>query len=296
MKKLVSLSIISAGLLLAACGQTPSATEAKAIPGAASGINPLNTLGGAVTAKQFQQHPELERAGWKYVASGVAVRKGEDGSRETFIAYPLITEDTLNTLKYKNRDLASLSTDIQTSAMYADVLGQIQLSIDKFGDGSLETYRQRNFGLSGVTPQGTEDIGWFYQQMHGCSGTITAGPMNPGDGAKAFANVYCTGGNPIVVEMWAAAGYGSTSTKYLAFETRNRYDLVTREGSSFCNARSMMSVINPGTVTIGGGVSVGYDTVAGPKLQGNMTSSITYSKSPLITYVTSHPDDTASGC
>lgn len=296
MKKLVLLGITSAGLLLAACGQSPSATVAEATLEASSGINPLNTLGGAVTAKEFRQHPELERAGWEYVASGVAVRKSPDGTNEIFIAYPLITEDTLSTLKSRIGDLAVLNTDGKSPTIYADALHQIQSNIKNFGDGSLQVYRQRNFGSSGMTPQGTADIGWVNQQLYGCRGTITAGPMDPGDGAKAFANVYCTGGNPIVVEMWAAAGYGSTSTKYLAFETRNRYDLVTKEGSSFCNARAMMSVINPGTVTIGGGVTVGLDTVAGPKVQGNMTGSVTYTKSPIVTYVTSHPDKNASGC
>lgn len=277
---------------LASCGQgvfSPDENHADQTRNS-SDANPLNILGGAVIESEFIKHPELKEAGWTFVGPGVMTRVNQIGGSEVFINYDLIDQKTLDKLSSSVRSSSATNGSPNNQA-----LQQINATLSKFSNGDLAEFRE-SYKSDVLIPQNSASIGTVYRNLYGCSGDLTAGPLNPGDGAKAFVKYECKGSYQAVAEMYAAAGSGTTSVAYKASQGRLNYVIVTKEGTSFCQSKALLAIVTPGTSTISGGASAGGEIVKVVNGQASFSSSVTYNQPAKITYSVSWPDSTGSGC
>lgn len=144
------------------------------------------------------------------------------------------------------------------------------------------------YPIGKLTSLGSYTIG-LQGQSYGCNGSISALPFEPGDGAKAAAQYTCTGKYNAVAEIYASAGSNGV-VEYKAFQGRNNYQMVQKSGKTFCSASALISIIDPGSVTISGGVTVGGEIMKTVTGNLSLTQSVTYQNVPKVTYTRKWPE------
>lgn len=285
MKKVV-LPLVILTSLLASCGQQTTTPQANQGTSSTLEANPINILGGAIFESEFSKHPELTEKGWNVVAPGIALRQPSSGGYETVINYDIITKDSVEKLK----TLAS-SKDNKAAI---EALNQIQATLNQYANGDIVKFKQQ-MSPGPIRPQNSADIGWYYSNLYGCTGSLTAGPLDPGDGAKAYVKYECKGQYQAVAEMYAAAGYDNT-VNYKAVQGRLNYQIVSKTGNSYCQSKALLAIVVPGSSTITGGVNVGGEIMKTVNGQASFSSSVTYNQPAKIVYSVGWPDSTGSGC